>query len=117
MTQLTFTKRFSYGVGHVLNDLTASMWFSYLLIYLHRVVGFTNSLAGYLMLVGILKIFIYVTFIIQFLTKFLLGQVADAIATIFVGFESDRSINGFFNYGRRKSWHLIGESSFDYSLN
>ena len=29
--------RFSYGVGHVLNDLTASMWFSYLLVFLHQV--------------------------------------------------------------------------------
>lgn len=29
--------RLSYGVGHVLNDLTASMWFSYLLLYLHEV--------------------------------------------------------------------------------
>ena len=28
---------FSYGVGHVLNDLTASMWFSYLLVFLHQV--------------------------------------------------------------------------------
>lgn len=85
--QLTYIKKFSYGVGHVLNDLTASMWFSYLLIYLHRVVGFSNSVSGYMMLIG---------------------QVADAIATIFVGFESDRTTNGCFNYGRRKSWHLAG---------
>ena len=34
---LTNFQRFSYGVGHVLNDLTASMWFSYLLIYLQKV--------------------------------------------------------------------------------
>lgn len=45
-------KKFSYGVGHILNDLTASMWFSYLLIYLHRVIGFDNKLAGYMMLIG-----------------------------------------------------------------
>lgn len=85
--ELSLVKKFSYGVGHVLNDLTASMWFSYLLIYLHRVIGFGNSMAGYMMLIG---------------------QIADAIATVFVGFESDRSVNGFFNYGRRKSWHLFG---------
>jgi len=85
--QLTPVKKLSYGVGHVLNDLTASMWFSYLLIYLHRVIGFNNRLAGYMMLIG---------------------QLADAIATVFVGFESDRSVSGLFGYGRRKSWHLVG---------
>ena len=50
--ELSLVKKFSYGVGHVLNDLTASMWFSYLLIYLHRVIGFGNSMAGYIMLIG-----------------------------------------------------------------
>lgn len=85
--QLSLAKKFSYGVGHVLNDLTASMWFSYLLLYLHRVVLFDNSLAGYMML---------------------LGQIADALSTIFIGFESDRTEHGLCNYGRRKSWHLVG---------
>ena len=35
-------------------------------------------------------------------------QVADALATPFVGYESDR-INGFCGYGKRKSWHLLGK--------
>ena len=86
--QLTLAKKLSFGVGHVLNDLSASMWFSYLLIYLHRIVLFENALAGYMML---------------------LGQVADAFSTGFVGFESDRTKSGFCNYGRRKSWHLVGK--------
>ncbi len=86
--QLSPLKKLSFGVGHVLNDLSASMWFSYLLIYLHRVVMFENAVAGYMML---------------------LGQVADAISTIFVGFESDRTKSGFCNYGKRKSWHLVGK--------
>lgn len=75
MNSLSSLNKFSYSVGHILNDLTASMWFSYLLIYLHRVVNFSNSLSGYLML---------------------LGQVADGISTIFVGFESDRTKAGFW---------------------
>ena len=87
--QLSLARKLSYGVGHVLNDLSASMWFSYLLIYLHRIVLFENALAGYMML---------------------LGQIADALSTGFVGFESDRTKSGFFNYGRRKSWHLVGTS-------
>lgn len=85
--RLSIFRKLSYGVGHVLNDLCASMWFSYFIIYFHRIVNFDNSLAGYLLL---------------------LGQVADAISTTFVGFESDRTQSGFFNYGRRKSWHLVG---------
>ena len=50
--QLSLRKKLSYGVGHVLNDLSASMWFSYLLIYFHRIVQFTNSVSGYMMLLG-----------------------------------------------------------------
>lgn len=38
----------------------------------------------------------------------LLGQIADAISTIFIGFESDRTEAGLCGYGRRKSWHLVG---------
>ncbi len=79
--------KLAYSVGHVLNDLCASMWFSYLLVFYHRVVLFSNAASGYLLLIG---------------------QVADAIATTFVGFESDRTRTGLFKYGRRKTWHLIG---------
>ncbi len=53
----------------------------------NRVVMFDNANSGYMML---------------------LGQVADAISTIFVGFFSDKTRNGIFGYGRRKSWHMIG---------
>jgi Na+/melibiose symporter-like transporter len=79
--------KLAYSVGHVLNDLTSSMWFSYLLVFYHRVVMFTNAWAGYLLLIG---------------------QVADALSTTFIGFESDRTRTGLYHYGRRKTWHLIG---------
>ncbi|CAF0726680.1 unnamed protein product [Didymodactylos carnosus] len=45
-------RKFAYSVGHVLNDLCASIWFSYLLVFYHRVVQFSNSSAGYLLLIG-----------------------------------------------------------------
>ncbi|CAF1503684.1 unnamed protein product, partial [Rotaria sordida] len=80
-------EKFAYSVGHVLNDLAASMWFSYLLVFYHRIVNFTNASAGYLLLIG---------------------QVADALATTFVGFGSDQARKGLFGYGRRKTWHLFG---------
>ncbi len=86
--QLTPLQRLSYSVGHVLNDLCASMWFSYLLVYFHYVLSFSNGLAGQIML---------------------LGQVADALATPFVGIESDKTV-GCWGYGKRKSWHLFGIS-------
>lgn len=43
-------------------------------------------------------------------TLILLGQVADAIASPFVGYESDKSANMWLcrTYGRRKMWHLVG---------
>ena len=82
---LTWRTRICFGVGHVLNDLTASMWFTYLLVYLHKVVKFSNTNAG---------------------TLLLIGQVADACCTPLVGIGSDHT--GRFRYGRRKIWHLAG---------
>lgn len=83
---LPWVQKLSYGVGHVLNDLCASMWFSYLLLYFQSVNLFSKIFAGFILL---------------------LGQLADAIATPLVGYESDK-MNGCFGYGKRKSWHVLG---------
>ncbi|KAF5898145.1 major facilitator superfamily domain-containing protein 12, partial [Clarias magur] len=77
-------RRFTYAVGHVLNDLCASMWFTYLLLYYQSVLSFRDSTAGLLLLVG---------------------QIADGVATPLIGYESDRT-PGCGAYGKRKSWHL-----------
>ena len=84
---LPFVQKLSYSVGHVLNDLTASMWFTYMIIYFHQVKDFDNGLAGDLVLIG---------------------QISDAIFTPFIGYESDRT-NGFWKMGKRKTWHFIGK--------
>lgn len=42
----------AYGVGHVLNDICASMWFTYLLVFFHLVLEFDNEDAGFILLVG-----------------------------------------------------------------
>lgn len=84
---LSLLKRLSYAVGHFLNDLCASMWFTYLLVYYHSVLGFQNSYAGVLLLVG---------------------QIADGVCTPLIGYESDRAA-GCGSYGKRKTWHLIGK--------
>ncbi|CAF3243939.1 unnamed protein product [Rotaria sp. Silwood2] len=84
---LSKTSKFAYSVGHVLNDLSIAMWFSYLIVFDYRVVNFSNASAGYLLLIG---------------------QIADAISTVFVGWGSDRTRTSLCHYGRRKTWHLIG---------
>ena len=80
-------QKFAYSVGHVLNDLTASMWFTYMIIYFHQVKNFNNALAGDLVLIG---------------------QISDAVFTPFIGYESDR-VKGCCNMGKRKTWHFVGE--------
>lgn len=86
--RIPFKTQFFYGIGHVLNDVCASMWFTYLLVFFHLVLEFDNSKTGLLLLIG---------------------QVADAIATPFIGYQSDHSEDFWcFRYGKRKVWHLLG---------
>ncbi|KAI6656671.1 Major facilitator superfamily domain-containing protein 12 [Oopsacas minuta] len=79
---------FAYGLGHFFNDLCASLWFTYLLLFYHSVIQLGNSYAGLLLLIG---------------------QVADGICTPIIGMASDHT--KFKYYGRRKIWHLIGTIS------
>ncbi|XP_022239401.1 major facilitator superfamily domain-containing protein 12-like [Limulus polyphemus] len=86
--QLSLRTKLAFSVGHVFNDLCASMWFSYLLTFLELVLRFESRMTGALLL---------------------LGQVADAIATPLIGIQSDKRYNFLLcRYGRRKIWHLIG---------
>ncbi|RXG67728.1 Heat shock 70 kDa protein 1, partial [Armadillidium vulgare] len=89
---LTLRVKYGYGVGHILNDLCSAIWFSYLLLYFHHVLLFPSALAGVVLLIG---------------------QIADALSTPFVGHEADRTddLPFCFKYGRRKTWHLIGTLS------
>jgi len=81
--------KYGYGTGHIMNDMCASLWFTYLLLYYEKVINLGAVYAGIILLVG---------------------QIADGIATIVVGILSDRETNlrVCLNYGKRKSWHLIG---------
>uniref|UniRef100_A0A0E0QAA4 Major facilitator superfamily (MFS) profile domain-containing protein n=1 Tax=Oryza rufipogon TaxID=4529 RepID=A0A0E0QAA4_ORYRU len=69
----------SYGSGHMLNDITSSCWFTYLLVFLTDI-GLSPSDAAVVMLSG---------------------QLADGFATIFVGELIDR-------FGHFKLWHAGG---------
>ncbi|CAL8314514.1 unnamed protein product [Gadus morhua 'NCC'] len=88
-SSLPLRQKLSYAAGHFLNDLCASMWFSYLLVFYHSVLGFQSTYAGVLLLSG---------------------QVADGLCTPLIGYESDRT-PGCGTYGRRKTWHLVGTVS------
>lgn len=74
----------AYGVGHVLNDMCASTWFSYLLVFLREVVHLSPVDSAIVMFSG---------------------QIADGVATPLVGVFSDRS-KGIpsLGLGRRKTW-------------
>lgn len=96
LAKLPGRQKLAYSIGHVFNDLCASMWFTYLLLYFHFVLEFNNKLSGIILLVG---------------------QVADGLATPFVGIEADRTDNFFLcRYGRRKTWHLIGTACVLFSF-
>ena len=81
---LPLIRKVAYGFGHVFNDLCASMWFTYLLLFFHAVLRINNTYAGIILLIG---------------------QVADAAATPVIGFLCDKTRS---RYGRRKTWHLVG---------
>ncbi|TMW60785.1 hypothetical protein Poli38472_000827 [Pythium oligandrum] len=85
----TPVKFVAYGVGHVLNDMCASTWFSYLLVFLRQAAGMSPVDSAIVMFSG---------------------QIADGVATPLVGVLSDRS-KGIpaIGFGRRKTW-LAGGS-------
>ena len=89
---LTIPRKLAYGVGHVLNDLAASMWFTYFILFYHMVLRISNTYAGLLVLIG---------------------QIADAMATPVVGYLCDNTENW---YGGRKTWHLVGSIMVGVSL-
>uniref|UniRef100_M1ACR6 Lactose permease n=1 Tax=Solanum tuberosum TaxID=4113 RepID=M1ACR6_SOLTU len=70
---------FTYAVGHMLNDITSSCWYTYLLLYLTDI-GLSPSNAA---------------------TVTLTGQFADAFTTIIAGELIDR-------FGHFKIWHGMG---------
>ena len=87
--------KIGFGFGHVMNDMCASMWFTYLLLFFHKVLDFNNLGAGVILMIGndvrskdisvrLLRIFFRCNITLQFL-----GQLADGLSTVFVGYFSD----------------------------
>ncbi|KAK7605436.1 hypothetical protein V9T40_007294 [Parthenolecanium corni] len=85
---LSYPVWLAYGVGHVLNDLCSSIWFTYTLLFFEIVLEFDSSLAG---------------------AAIVIGQIVDGLSTPIVGILSDKRFDHWiFKYGRRKIWHLLG---------
>lgn len=93
-SKMTAWRIVSFGMGHFYNDMCASMWFTYLLIFATRVLNISSAKAGLLILIG---------------------QVADALFTPLIGYESDRRDVWpcCLLYGRRKMWHFVGKIYID----
>ena len=69
---LPWSTRFFYGMGHILNDLCAVLWFTYLLLFLEKVIGLDGVYAGVVLLSG---------------------QIADGIVTVPIGYLSDKDFS------------------------
>ncbi|VDO17230.1 unnamed protein product [Brugia timori] len=55
----------AYGIGHFYNDLCASMWFTYLLLFLEKVIIMRSSVAGLIMLIGQVPFHFFTTFLFK----------------------------------------------------
>ena len=86
--KLGIVTRLGYGTGHVLNDMTATIWLSYFLLFFHNVIQSSNTNAGLILMAG---------------------QVVDGIASILVGILSDKDYDIwiYLHYGKRKVINFI----------
>ena len=84
-----FFQRFACGVGHVMNDITRQLLFSFRLVIFMQVFGLSAANAGWLMLYGL-----FIVAVSSAICAFLIDNVK-------IPYLSKR-------LGRRKAWHLIG---------
>ena len=82
-------RKFTCGVGHVLNDLFRGMVFSYTLIFMLKVAEMTGRDAGLILVVC---------------------QLTDSFSGPVIGYCSDKLSLPLLAgcLGRRKAWHLLG---------
>ena len=50
--RLKLSIRIAYGMGHIMNDICAAVWFSYTMLFLQVVLGMAPLLAGSMLLIG-----------------------------------------------------------------
>ena len=87
--RLPIFQRFSFSVGHVLNDAVVAAWVSYMLIFQTKVLGISNRTAGVL---------------------WIISSSVDSVLCIVVGYICDNFRFPLLAkyYGKRKIFHLLG---------
>ncbi|KAJ7363320.1 Major facilitator super domain-containing protein 12 [Desmophyllum pertusum] len=82
--------RIACKTGHILNNLTSSVWYSYALLYLQNVVGLSALSVGII---------------------FFISQTLMAVSFLVISFGHDKRLwKSFSPYGRRKARHIIGSA-------
>ena len=87
--------RIACKTGHILNNLTSSLWYSYALLYFQHVVGMSAVSAGII---------------------FFISQTLMAGSSLVITLGHDKRLwKPFSPYGRRKAWHIIGSAGVLFS--
>lgn len=79
VSTLNFLEKLGFSLGHVFNDLCATVWFSYTLLFFKHVLRMPNEAGSFMML----------------------GQVSDAIFASIVGVMTDK-------FSTKRNWHIFG---------
>ena len=74
----------AYSFGHFLNDIAASLFFTYFLYFMINIVNMDSGLVGALILIG---------------------QITDTVCTPIVGWLGDKTDT---KIGKRKPWYIFG---------
>jgi len=86
---LSLITKLGYGAGAVIYEMCSAMWFTYVVLFYTRVLGFSNSLVG---------------------VFFAFNSIADAFLVILIGYFQDYCNDWWLcrKLSKRKGWHLIG---------
>ena len=81
--------------GHILNNLTSSVWYSYALLYFQHVAGLSAVSVGII---------------------FFISQTLMAGSSLLITLGREKRLWKYFSpYGKRKAWHIIGSAGVLFS--
>lgn len=88
--KLSTRNRIACQTGHILNNLTSSMWYSYALLYFQEVAGLFPTTAGIM---------------------FFISQILTVVTLLVIRLGRDKRIwNSFSSYGIQKARHVVGSA-------
>lgn len=87
--------RIACKTGHILNNLTSSVWYSYALLYFQHVAGLSAVSVGII---------------------FFISQTLMAGSSLLITLGREKHLWKYFSpYGKRKAWHIIGSAGVLFS--